>query len=173
MQDISATAMEQQTGVDQVNRAVAEMDTVTQHNASLVQESANTSESLLAQAHVLKDTVSFFKLSADDLKRDNTAKVKKEVKKEFNEVKENNQKQKTKTPEIKKQNFEKKTDYKEDSYEEHKSSSKKELKVPPSVERARAMESQKQDNTTVRNDEFGVTYSSTSNGMTDDGFASF
>ena len=60
MQDISATAMEQQTGVDQVNRAVAEMDTVTQHNASLVQESANTSESLLAQAHVLKDTVSFF-----------------------------------------------------------------------------------------------------------------
>ncbi|MEI0491812.1 hypothetical protein R4J17_05140 [Brachyspira intermedia] len=90
MQDISATAMEQQTGVDQVNRAVAEMDTVTQHNASLVQESANTSESLLAQAHVLKDTVSFFKLSADDLKRDNTAKVKKEVKKEFNEVKEKN-----------------------------------------------------------------------------------
>ena len=173
MQDISATAMEQQTGVDQVNRAVAEMDTVTQHNASLVQESANTSESLLAQAHVLKDTVSFFKLSADDLKKDNTAKVKKEVKKEFNEVKENNQKQKTKTPEIKKQNFDKKTDYKEDSYEEHKSSSKKELKVPPSVERARAMESQKQDNTTVRNEEFGVTYSSTSNGMTDDGFASF
>ena len=144
MQDISATAMEQQTGIDQVNRAVAEMD-----------------------------TVSFFKLSADDLKKDNTAKVKKEVKKEFNEVKENNKKQKTKTPEIKKQNFDKKTDYKEDSYEEHKSSSKKELKVPPFVERARAMESQKQDNTTVRNDEFGVTYSSTSNGMSDDGFASF
>ena len=35
------------------------------------------------------------------------------------------------------------------------------------------MEAQKQDNTTVRNDEFGSTYSSTSTGMTDDGFASF
>ena len=176
MQDISATAMEQQTGVDQVNRAVAEMDTVTQHNASLVQESANTSESLLAQAHVLKDTVSFFKLSTDDLKKSNISKFQKENKKEvneINEVKENNKKQKNKTPEIKKTDFDKKADYKKDSYEEDKPSSKKELKVPPSVERARAMESQKQDNTTVRNDEFGVTYSSTSNGMTDDGFASF
>ena len=34
-------------------------------------------------------------------------------------------------------------------------------------------ESSMQDNRTVRNDEFGVTYSSTSSGMTDDGFSSF
>ena len=57
---------------------------------------------------------------------------------------------------------------------EHFESKKQELKVPPSVEKARAaMKSQKMDNTTVRNDEFGVTYSSTSNEMTDDGFAAF
>ncbi|EKV58176.1 methyl-accepting chemotaxis protein [Brachyspira hampsonii] len=154
MQDISATAMEQQTGVDQVNKAVAEMDTVTQHNASLVQESANTSESLLAQAHALKDTVSFFKLSADDLMKGNTVKVKKEPKQEI------------KTENTRKQDFSKKETIKKDI-------SKKELKVPPSIERERAMESQKQDSTTVRNDEFGATYSSTSNEMTDDGFASF
>ena len=175
MQDISATAMEQQVGVDQVNRAVAEMDTVTQHNASLVHESANTSESLLAQAHVLKDTVSFFKLSADDLKKDNTAKVKKEVKKE---IKENNstKKEEIKYESTKKQDFDIKDNAKRETPKKEnitKENNKKELKVPPSVERARAMESQKQDNTTVRNDEFGVTYSSTSNGMTDDGFASF
>ena len=39
MQDISSTAVEQQTGVDQVNRAVADMDSVTQQNAALVEES--------------------------------------------------------------------------------------------------------------------------------------
>ncbi|ELV04755.1 hypothetical protein [Brachyspira hampsonii] len=47
------------------------------------------------------------------------------------------------------------------------------MKVPPSIEREREMEAQKQNNNTVRNDEFGATYSSTSNEMTDDGFASF
>lgn len=176
MQDISATAMEQQTGVDQVNRAVAEMDTVTQHNASLVQESANTSESLLAQAHVLKDTVSFFKLNADDVKKVNMQKIKKETK-ENDAI----QKQEIKTENIKKQNLDKQESIKKESPKKEtikkentsNESSKKELKVPPSVERARAMEAQKQDNSTVRNDEFGVTYSSTSTGMTDDGFASF
>lgn len=176
MQDISATAMEQQTGVDQVNRAVAEMDTVTQHNASLVQESANTSESLLAQAHVLKDTVSFFKLNADDVKKVNMQKIKKETK-ENDAI----QKQEIKTENIKKQNVDKQESIKKESPKKEtikkenasNESSKKELKVPPSVERARAMEAQKQDNSTVRNDEFGVTYSSTSTGMTDDGFASF
>ncbi|ELV04756.1 methyl-accepting chemotaxis protein [Brachyspira hampsonii] len=93
MQDISATAMEQQTGVDQVNKAVAQMDTVTQNNASLVQESADTSESLLAQANALKDTVSFFKLSADDLMKGNSRKIKKETKQE---IKEDNKKQEIK-----------------------------------------------------------------------------
>ncbi|MBW5380869.1 chemotaxis protein, partial [Brachyspira hampsonii] len=158
MQDISATAMEQQTGVDQVNKAVAQMDTVTQNNASLVQESADTSESLLAQANALKDTVSFFKLSADDLMKGNSRKIKKETKQE---IKEDNKKQEIKIENTKKQDFSK------------KESHKKELKVPPSIEREREMEAQKQNNNTVRNDEFGATYSSTSNEMTDDGFASF
>ena len=178
MQDISATAMEQQVGVDQVNKAVAEMDSVTQHNASLVQESANTSESLLDQAHLLQEAVSFFKLSSADLKKDyskakSSSTVKSEaaaektvnVKKESNTIKEKKEylkKEETKKPEIKK----------EISKREEIKPQKKELKVPPSVEKARAIE-RKMDNTTVRNDEFGVTYSSTSNEMTDDGFASF
>ena len=68
MQNISSTAMEQQAGVDQVNIAVSEMDTVTQHNASLVQESAYTSEDLLNQARSLQEAISFFKLSSSDIK---------------------------------------------------------------------------------------------------------
>ena len=52
---------------------------------------------------------------------------------------------------------------------------KKELKVPPSVEKSRAEEKMmiQQDNKTVKNEEFGTTYSSTPSEMTDDGFASF
>ena len=164
MQDISATAMEQQTGVDQVNKAVAEMDTVTQHNASLVQESANTSESLLAQAHVLKDTVSFFKLSADDLAMKPAVKESK------------SKKEKKEGAKASKNTISKEVKREAPKYEEVKKTdtSKSKLKVPPSVEKARAMEtSSKLDNTMVKNDEFGATYSSTSTGMTDDGFASF
>ena len=186
MQDISATAMEQQVGVDQVNRAVAEMDTVTQNNAALVQESADTSESLLEQAHALRDTVSFFKLNASDLTEKTSIKEKKESKenkvvketsavkenKEFKEYKKDDQKIKNNIQESKK---DMKIEAKEiNPNKEHFESKKQELKVPPSVEKARAaMKSQKMDNTTVRNDEFGVTYSSTSNEMTDDGFAAF
>ena len=156
--------MEQQTGVDQVNKAVAEMDTVTQHNASLVQESANTSESLLAQAHVLKDTVSFFKLSADDLAMKPAVKESK------------SKKEKKEGAKASKNTISKEVKREAPKYEEVKKTdtSKSKLKVPPSVEKARAMEtSSKLDNTMVKNDEFGATYSSTSTGMTDDGFASF
>ena len=179
IQDISATAMEQQVGVDQVNRAVAEMNTVTQNNATLVQESADTSESLLEQAHAIRDTVSFFKLNASDLTNNKTTikekKVKKEIKenKDFKEHKKEDQKIKNNIIEESKKDM--KIEAKEiNPKKEHFESKKQELKVPPSVEKARAaMKSQKMDNSTVRNDEFGVTYSSTSNEMTDDGFASF
>ena len=171
MQDISATAMEQQVGVDQVNRAVAEMDTVTQHNASLVQESTDTSESLLNQAHLLQDAVSFFKLNPADLtsKPKNAAKseIKETKKEEIKEKKEINKEKINET--VKKENTVRKEEIKKPAFEPKK----KELKVPPSIEKEREIESSMQDNRTVRNDEFGVTYSSTSSGMTDDGFSSF
>ncbi|WP_297208269.1 methyl-accepting chemotaxis protein [uncultured Brachyspira sp.] len=171
MQDISATAMEQQVGVDQVNRAVAEMDNVTQHNASLVQESTDTSESLLNQAHLLQDAVSFFKLNPADLtsKPKNAAKseIKETKKEEIKEKKEINKEKINET--VKKENTVRKEEIKKPAFEPKK----KELKVPPSIEKEREIESSMQDNRTVRNDEFGVTYSSTSSGMTDDGFSSF
>ncbi|MEI0603586.1 methyl-accepting chemotaxis protein [Brachyspira alvinipulli] len=163
MQDISATAMEQQVGVDQVNRAVAEMDTVTQHNASLVQESTETSESLLSQAHLLQEAVSFFKLNPSDLTAEPKKNKKQEVKKEA-EIKKDIEIKKE--PEVKIN-----TEIKIEKTEPKK----KELKVPPSVEKSRAEEKMmiQQDNKTVKNEEFGTTYSSTPSEMTDDGFASF
>ena len=62
MQDISSTAVEQQAGVDQVNKAVADMDTVTQQNAALVEEASASSTALLNQAVELVEAMSFFKV---------------------------------------------------------------------------------------------------------------
>ena len=62
MSDISQTAVEQEAGVDQVNTAVTKMDNITQQNASLVEQSAAASKSLLDQAKHLEELMSFFRL---------------------------------------------------------------------------------------------------------------
>ena len=62
MEDISSTALEQQTGVQQVNKAVTDMDTVTQQNAALVEAASASSSSLLTQAEELVNAMSFFKV---------------------------------------------------------------------------------------------------------------
>ncbi|MEI0748505.1 methyl-accepting chemotaxis protein [Brachyspira pulli] len=62
MNDISQTAIEQEAGVDQVNAAVTKMDSITQQNAALVEESTAASKSLLDQANHLETLVAFFKV---------------------------------------------------------------------------------------------------------------
>ncbi len=63
MSEISAASHEQEAGIDQINRAVGEMDTVTQQNAALVEEAAAAAESLQGQAGRLADVVSVFRLA--------------------------------------------------------------------------------------------------------------
>ena len=62
MKDISQTAVEQQSGVDQVNQAVLKMDASTQENASLVEQSKEASITLSSEAQKLIEVVSYFKL---------------------------------------------------------------------------------------------------------------
>ncbi|WP_297277835.1 methyl-accepting chemotaxis protein [uncultured Brachyspira sp.] len=62
MQDISSMAVEQQQGVYQVNTAITQMDSVTQQNASLVQESSAASQALMHQAKELVSLMEFFKV---------------------------------------------------------------------------------------------------------------
>ena len=64
MGEISAAGHEQELGIGQINQAVAEMDTVTQQNAALVEEAAAASESMQEQAAALAEMVSIFKLDA-------------------------------------------------------------------------------------------------------------
>lgn len=61
MEEISSTAIEQQSGVDQVNKAVSDMDSATQQNAALVEETTAATEALLIQADELLDVMKFFK----------------------------------------------------------------------------------------------------------------
>ncbi|AOB33602.1 chemotaxis protein [Bordetella sp. H567] len=63
MGEISAASEEQSTGIDQVNRAVSQMDEVTQQNAALVEEAAAAAGSLQEQAQRLAEAVSVFKIN--------------------------------------------------------------------------------------------------------------
>jgi methyl-accepting chemotaxis protein len=64
--EISASSVEQTTGIGQVSDAVAQLDQVTQQNAALVEESAAAAESLKVQAGELAQAVAFFTLPAHD-----------------------------------------------------------------------------------------------------------
>jgi len=64
MGEISAASNEQSTGIDQVNRAVAQMDEVTQQNAALVEQAAAAAGSMADQARQLKAAVAVFSLAA-------------------------------------------------------------------------------------------------------------
>lgn len=58
--EIAAASKEQSEGIEQVNKALLQMDEMTQQNASLVEEAAAASEAMGAQAQELTDLVEFF-----------------------------------------------------------------------------------------------------------------
>jgi methyl-accepting chemotaxis protein len=62
--DIAGASIEQSTGVEEVNRALNQMDTVTQQNSALVEENAATAKTLEHQAKNMDERVSFFRLDA-------------------------------------------------------------------------------------------------------------
>lgn len=63
MEHISTASDEQSRGIAQIEKAVTEMDSVTQQNAALVQESAAAAASLEDQVQHLTHSVSTFRLS--------------------------------------------------------------------------------------------------------------
>jgi methyl-accepting chemotaxis protein len=60
--EIAAASAEQTSGIEQVNKAVMQMDEVTQQNAALVEEAAAASKSLETQAENMRQQMSFFKV---------------------------------------------------------------------------------------------------------------
>ena len=62
--DIATASTEQATGLEQINKALMQMDEVTQQNAVLVEENAATAKALENQAQSMDARVAFFKIDA-------------------------------------------------------------------------------------------------------------
>jgi uncharacterized phage infection (PIP) family protein YhgE len=76
VQEIVASCMEQNAGVNQVNTAIQQLNQVTQRNAAISEELATSAEELASQAEQLKGAISYFKLFEDkvvDLEEFSTA----------------------------------------------------------------------------------------------------
>jgi methyl-accepting chemotaxis protein len=62
MSEIAAASSEQASGIEEVSKAVVQMDEMTQQNAALVEEAAAAAESLQQQAGGLSERVATFKI---------------------------------------------------------------------------------------------------------------
>jgi methyl-accepting chemotaxis protein len=60
--DIAAASAEQSGGIDQVNKALTQMDEVTQQNSALVEQNAATAKNLEQQSAAMGSRVSTFRL---------------------------------------------------------------------------------------------------------------
>ncbi len=60
--EIAAASQEQSIGIEQVNKAITQLDEVTQQNAALVEEAAAAAESLDDQARDMSQRMAFFRL---------------------------------------------------------------------------------------------------------------
>ncbi len=61
--EISFASEEQASGINEVNKAIMQMDEITQQNAALVEEAAAAAESLGEQSVVLDEQISFFSVT--------------------------------------------------------------------------------------------------------------
>jgi hypothetical protein len=62
MGEITAASEEQSSGIEEVSRAITQMDEMTQQNAALVEQAAAAAESMQEQAVKLAQAVATFKL---------------------------------------------------------------------------------------------------------------
>jgi methyl-accepting chemotaxis protein len=60
VEEVAAGSNEQATGVQQINRAMTQVDQVTERSATAAEELAATAEEMTAQAHALRDLVAAF-----------------------------------------------------------------------------------------------------------------
>ena len=62
VQEINASSKEQDTGAQQINKAIQQLDQVIQQNASASEEMAATAEELSSQSAQLQSTIAFFRV---------------------------------------------------------------------------------------------------------------
>ena len=64
VQEIAAASREQDTGAEQISKAIQQLDEVIQQNASSSEEIASTSEELVSQAEQLSEMIGFFRVDS-------------------------------------------------------------------------------------------------------------
>jgi methyl-accepting chemotaxis protein len=65
MRDIALASREQESGLEQINQAIGQMDTMTQQNAALVEEASAASAAMSGQAQQMEELVGVFKLEGN------------------------------------------------------------------------------------------------------------
>jgi len=61
--EIAAASNEQSVGIDEVNKALSQMDEMTQQNSALVEENVSVAGSLAEQAQIMNKQIGFFRLA--------------------------------------------------------------------------------------------------------------
>ena len=62
MENIKVASEEQAEGVDQINKAIADMDRITQENSALVEQNTTTSQNMAQEAEELQELLNTFKV---------------------------------------------------------------------------------------------------------------
>jgi len=86
VQEISASSKEQDTGAEQISKAIQQLDSVIQQNASASEEMASTSEELSSQAEQLKDTISFFRIDAGSMRSSSAGSARRQPQKKHTQI---------------------------------------------------------------------------------------
>ena len=66
MENIKVASQEQAEGVDQINRAINDMDRITQENSTLVEENATASQNMAEEAENLQNLLNMFRVDGEE-----------------------------------------------------------------------------------------------------------
>ncbi len=66
MENIKVASQEQAEGVDQINRAIADMDRITQENSALVEQNATASRHVAEEAENLQELLNMFRVDGEE-----------------------------------------------------------------------------------------------------------
>jgi methyl-accepting chemotaxis protein len=80
MGEITSASIEQEAGIEQINQAITEMDTVTQQNAALVEEAAAAAASLQDQLRIWRKWSACFSCPVATINLKSTVKEVRETK---------------------------------------------------------------------------------------------
>jgi methyl-accepting chemotaxis protein len=75
VQEIASASKEQESGIEQINKAMMQLDSVVQQNAGASEELASMSEELSSQSESLASAIEFFKVDAGGAKRVTASKM--------------------------------------------------------------------------------------------------